>query len=53
LNYSKEQILGRGSFGTVYYGTYYKLPVAIKKLKNVSHSDDIVEDFMKEVRILM
>ena len=44
--------LGEGSFGTVYQGTYYKLPVAIKKLKT-GHSKQSMDDFKNEIQTLM
>ena len=50
INYNK--VLGNGSFGEVYEGTYYKLPVAVKKLKK-SDSLHAVEDFKNEVQTLM
>ena len=48
---NKETVLGKGAFGKVYEGMYYKLPVAVKKLKNTSVR--AMEDFQHEVQTLM
>ncbi|ELP92347.1 protein serine/threonine kinase, putative [Entamoeba invadens IP1] len=44
--------LGEGSFGVVYKGTYRNNTVAIKKIKSVDLSDEIIEEFEKEVNML-
>lgn len=49
---NKNKILGSGSFGKVYEGTYYKLPVAVKKPKT-GHNLQALNDFKNEVQILM
>ena len=51
LEFSKEKILGKGTFGKVYQGTYYKSPVAVKKVKNIA--EEAMDDFTKEMKILM
>jgi hypothetical protein len=48
----KDKLLGKGSFGKVYEGSYFKLPVAVKKLKT-SNTESALDDFRREVRILM
>ena len=50
LEIQKKKVLGIGSFGKVFYGKYFKSPVAIKKIKL---SDDFNEDFSNEIQILM
>ena len=50
LEIQKNKVLGTGSFGKVYYGKYFKSPVAIKKLKL---NDEFYEDFNNEIQILM
>ena len=46
-------VIGEGSFGEVYLGEYYKLPVAIKKLKRSRIGERAIEDFKNEVAILV
>jgi predicted Ser/Thr protein kinase len=53
LEFFKEKILGKGTFGKVFQGTYYKSPVAVKKLRNMHFSNEAMEDFTKEVKVLM
>lgn len=52
LEIDKSQPLGKGSFGEVYYGTYYKAPVAIKTLKSAHLTDKGMKDFANEVKTL-
>ena len=49
---NKSKILGTGSFGEVYLGSYYELPVAVKMLKT-GHDLQVLEDFKNEIQILM
>ena len=53
LEVNKKKLLGKGSFGKVYYGSYFKSPVAIKKFKEVTLSDEFWADFDNETKILM
>ena len=39
-----EKILGEGSFGIVYLGTYRNNQVAIKKIKDGSNMEEIDKD---------
>ena len=48
----KQQVLGKGSFGKVYGGTYYMLPIAVKKLK-ASSTAKAINDFKNEIQTLM
>ena len=52
LKINKDEILGRGSFGTVYKGLYYKLPVAVKVLHNILFDTKAKDDFIKEAQII-
>ncbi|PRP77852.1 Serine/threonine-protein kinase DCLK3 [Planoprotostelium fungivorum] len=49
LKYNPKKVLGEGTFGTVYKGTYMEIPVAIKKLKVVDCARD---DFWREAASL-
>ena len=53
LELHKKKVLGRGSFGKVYYGTYYKSPVAIKALKNAHLTQKGIQHFKREVTLLL
>ena len=53
LQVFKSEILGIGGFGKVYKGSYFRLPVAVKKLKKSHIGTDAMEDFMKEIKIIM
>ena len=46
-----KKLLGKGSFGKVYEGMYYKLPVAVKKIK--ASDEQAMKDFQNEVQTLM
>jgi predicted Ser/Thr protein kinase len=48
LEINKEKIIGNGSYGQVFYGTYFKSPAAVKTLKNMTFT----EEFKKEVQLL-
>lgn len=48
----KDSVLGKGTFGKVYKGAYYKMPVAVKKLKT-SHTPQARDDFKNEIQTLM
>jgi hypothetical protein len=48
LKIRETKPLGSGSFATVYYGTYYGLPVAVKKLHRVYRTDRSMDDFEQE-----
>ena len=45
-----DTILGKGSFGNVFKGSYYKSQIAVKVLHQTS---DSINDFQKEIQILM
>ncbi|CAJ0944444.1 unnamed protein product, partial [Mesorhabditis belari] len=49
-----RKVIGRGNFGTVSFGMYSKLPVAIKELTEKSGLSDgaLKEEFDKEAKIL-
>ena len=51
LKIDEKKILGEGSFGTIYGGTYFKMPVAIKTLKGGSL--EVIDDFKHEVQTLL
>ena len=53
LKINKDKLLGRGSFGKVYYGTYFRMPVAIKSISKKSINAKAMQDFKNEVEILM
>ena len=53
LSIQKKRVLGRGGFGKVYYGTYYKSPVAIKALKSAHLTKKGIEHFKREVKLLL
>ena len=51
----EEEVLGEGSFGTVYKGTFRGQKVSIKKMKNLENEGDrerLLEEFDKEVGML-
>ena len=51
----EEEVLGEGSFGTVYRGTFRGQKVSIKKMKNLENEGDqqqLIEEFDKEVSML-
>ena len=51
----EEEVLGEGSFGTVYKGTFRGQKVTIKKMKNLENEGDrqkLIEEFDKEVGML-
>ena len=51
----EEEVLGEGSFGTVYKGTFRGQKVATKKMKNLENEGDqkkLNEEFDKEVGML-
>ena len=51
----EEEVMGEGSFGTVYKGTFRRQKVAIKKMKNLENEGDqkkLIEEFDKEVDML-
>ncbi|ELP91503.1 protein serine/threonine kinase, putative [Entamoeba invadens IP1] len=47
-----EKKIGEGSFGVVYIGNYIGNKVAIKKMKEVEHNEESMEEFKKEVEML-
>ena len=51
FSYDKSKVIGKGSFGKVYLGQYYRLAVAVKKLKYTSSR--ALDDFKHEVQTLM
>ena len=51
FSYDKSKILGKGSFGKVYLGEFYKLSAAVKKIKYTSPRELL--DFQHEVQTLM
>ena len=51
FSFDKNSVLGTGSFGKVYKGKYFKLPVAVKKLKN--KTPRAIDDFKNEIQTLM
>ena len=53
LEINKMEVLGKGSFGKVYSGTYFKAPVAIKMFKDVTLNKVFWDDFDNEISILM
>ena len=52
LKVYKNRLLGRGSYGSVYYGEYFDHPVAIKVLHDFLNHDYVEENFKKEISIL-
>ena len=51
----EEEVMGEGSFGTVYRGTLRGQKVDIKKMKNLENEGDqkkLIEEFDKEVSML-
>ena len=50
LEVNKKKVLGKGSFGKVYYGRYFKSPVAVKIVKDVNK--EFWKDFENEIQIL-
>ena len=52
LQINEKQLLGQGSFGQVYFGEYFKMPIAVKKIKNIQ-LERAREDFVKEIKILV
>jgi hypothetical protein len=48
---TKRKFSEKGSFGKVYQGSYYRLPVAVKKIKN--SSPRAIDEFKHEVQLLM
>ncbi|ELP83460.1 serine-threonine protein kinase, putative [Entamoeba invadens IP1] len=45
----KDRVIGEGSFGVIFLGKYRGNVVAIKKTKNFSWPEDVLENFRKEV----
>lgn len=49
----KEDLqIGKGAFGVVYKGTIYGKAVAIKKLNKQDFSPEVLEEFVKEVKVM-
>ena len=53
LEIHEKTSLGTGSFGQVFYGTYFQKPAAIKVVKNAHLTKDFWQDFNKEIDILL
>jgi len=48
----EEAQLGKGAFGVVYKGTIFGKAVAIKKLNKQDFSSEVLEEFVKEVKVM-
>ena len=53
LEINKSKVLGAGAFAKVYYGEYYKSPVAVKTLHELRLEERDKRLFRKEIQILM